>query len=67
MRVPILTALKETEKWGRLHRPGGCGRRIKKVRAGFRTSEGKALGEEKSAPIAEEDIHPEQIVVQKRG
>ena len=65
-RTPILTTLRETEKWDD-STAEAVAAEIKKVKAGFRTSEGKALGEEKSAPIAEEDIHPEQIVVQKRG
>lgn len=65
-RTPILTTLRETEKWDD-STAEAVAAEIKKVKAGFRTSEGKALGEEKSAPIAEEDIHPEQIAVQKRG
>ncbi len=64
--TPILTSLRETEKWDDATAEAVAAE-IKKVKAGFRTSEGKALGEEQDKPIAEEDIHPEQIVVQKRG
>ncbi len=65
-RTPILTSLRESERWDEATAQAVAAE-IKKVKAGFRTSEGKALGEEQDKPIAEEDIHPEQIVVQKRG
>ncbi len=65
--TPILTTLAETQKWDD-DVAAAVAAEIKKVKAGFKTSDGRLVaGEEKQKPIDPEDISHEQIVIQKRG